>query len=110
MKKQLTLAAAALLATGALSAQAQIALDGTISAAEISATNYQLLGRFTTPHVGNGGFGNWGLLSMYAANGGASNSKLYVAVAGTLEKSGNGFHVYVDRPGVAGGPASSSRP
>ena len=110
MKKQLTLAAAALLATGALSAQAQITVDGTISAVEISATNYQLLGRFTTPHVGNGGFGNWGLLSMYAANGGANNSKLYVAVAGTLEKSGNGFQLYVDRPGVAGVPMGTALP
>ncbi len=110
MKKQFTLAAAALLAAGALSAQAQITLDGTINAAEITATNYQLLGRFTTPHISNGGFGNWGLLSMYAANGSASSNRLFIALAGTLEKSGNGFQVYIDRPGVAGVPMGTALP
>ena len=110
MRKLSTLAAASALVVGAMSAQAQITLNGTIAAAEIGTGNYQLLGRFTTPHVQMGGFGNWGLLSMYASNGGANNGKLYIALAGTLEKSGNGFQVYIDRPGVAGVPVGTILP
>ena len=56
-----------------MSAQAQITPNGVIAVTEIGTGNYQLLGRFTTPHISNGGFGNWGLLSMYASNGGANN-------------------------------------
>ena len=110
MKKLSTLAAASALVVGAMSAQAQITPNGVIAAAEIGTGNYQLLGRFTTPHVSNGGFGNWGQLSMYASNGGANNGKLYIALAGTLEKSGNGLQVYIDRPGVAGVPVGTVLP
>lgn len=112
MKKGYTLAAASLLAAGALNAQAQITPNGTIATTEIGTGNgkYQLLGRFTTPHISAGGFGNWGLLSMYAANGGASNGKFYIALAGTLEKSSNSFEVFIDRPGIAGVPVGTVLP
>jgi len=110
MKKISTLAAASALVVGAMSAQAQITPNGVIATAEIGAGNYQLLGRFTTPHVFNAGFGNYGLLSMYASNGGANNGKLYIALAGTLEKSGNGFEVFIDRPGIAGVPLGTVLP
>lgn len=110
MKKIFTLAAASALAVSTMSAQAQITPNGIIAASEIGTGNYQLLGRFTTPHISNGGFGNWGLLSMYASNGGANNGKLYIALAGTLEKGGNGFQIYIDRPGVAGVPVGTVLP
>ena len=100
MKKIFTLAAAGVLATAALSAQAQITLDGVITAAEIGTGNnkYQSAGTNTTPHVSDKGFGNWGLLQMYTASGGANNSKLYLAVAGTLQKSGNGLQFWMGGP------------
>ena len=112
MKNLFTLAAAGMLTSAAFSAQAQITLNGVIAAAEIGTGigKYQSLGSFTTPHVSNGGFGNWGLLQMYAANGAANNGKLNLAVAGTLEKSGNGFQFYVDVPGVTGLSAGTVAP
>ena len=102
MKKQFTLAAAALLAAGTLSAQAQIAVDGVITAAEIGAANtgkYVLLGKFTSPR----GFGDWGLLSLYAAN---TDSKVYFFVAGTVENGNNSLQLFLDLPGVTGASAS----
>lgn len=102
MKKQFTLAAAALLAAGSLSAQAQIAVDGVITAAEIGAANtgkYVLLGKFTSPR----GFGDWGLLSLYAAN---TNNKVYFFVAGTVENGNNSLQLFLDLPGVTGAASS----
>lgn len=105
MKKQFTLAAAALLAAGTLSAQAQVAVDGVITAAEIGAANtgkYVLLGKFTSPR----GFGDWGLLSLYAAN---TDTKIYFFVAGTVQNDGGGnnsLQLYLDLPGVTGASAS----
>ncbi|MCB2407810.1 T9SS type A sorting domain-containing protein [Hymenobacter lucidus] len=110
MKKIFTLATLGLLSATAFEAQAQITVDGVVDAAEIGAANtgrYSLLGRFNTPHIENGGFGNWGLLSMYAAN---SSSKLYVFVAGTMQNSGNGFQLYMDLPNVSGVPAGTALP
>ena len=102
MKKIITLAAAGALAATALNVQAQVTLDGVITAAEIGAAanaKYVSAGRFTTPHISNGGFGNWGLLQMYVANG---NAKVNMALAGTVEQNGNAFELFVDLPNVTG--------
>ena len=109
MNKTCTLALLAALSGAALSAHAQITLDGIVSAAEIGATGgkYVSLGAFTTPHVGNAGFGNAGLLRLYGAN---SATKLYVALAGTLEASGNNFQLYMDLPGRTGVPVGTGLP
>ncbi len=108
MKKALTLTLITALAGGTLSAQAQITLDGVINANEIGAGGkYVSLGAFTTPHVGTAGFGLAGLLRMYGAN---SSTKLYVALAGTLEASGNNFQLYMDLPNRSGVPAGTPLP
>lgn len=108
MKKSLTLALITALAGGTLSAQAQITLDGIINANEIgTGGKYVSLGAFTTPHVGNAGFGLAGLLRMYGAN---SSTKLYVALAGTLEASGNNFQLYMDLPNRSGVPVGTGLP
>jgi hypothetical protein len=108
MKKLFTLAAAGTLAVASFSAQAQITVDGVITAAEIGTANsgkYVSLGAFT----GTRGFGDWGLLRLYAANTG---SKVYFFVAGTVEAamsgagSQNSFQLYLDLPGVPGAAAS----
>ena len=102
MKKLFTLAAASVLAAGTLSAQAQVAVDGVLNAAEIGAANsgrYVLVGKFTSPR----GFGDWGLLSLYAAN---TATKVYFFVAGTVENGSNSFQLFLDLPGVTGASAS----
>ncbi|WP_400191372.1 T9SS type A sorting domain-containing protein [Hymenobacter sp. B81] len=96
MKKIFTLAAAGALATASLTAQAQITLDGVVNANEIgsaAAGQYVSLGAYNQPHPS--GFGDWGLLRMYAAN---TSTKLYFFLAGTPENNGNGFHLYMDFP------------
>ena len=100
MKKTLTLAVAATLAT-ALHAHAQITLDGVVDAAEIGTSpgQYTSLGAFTPTHVNGFSFGVWGLLRMYGAT---SSSKLYVALAGTTQGTGNNFQLYLDLPGRSG--------
>ncbi|UYZ64003.1 T9SS type A sorting domain-containing protein [Hymenobacter weizhouensis] len=108
MHKFFTLAAAGTLF--AVAAQAQITLDGIVNANEIGAAGagrYVSLGAFTTPHVGNMGFGNWGLLRLYGANTG---TKLYVALAGTVQGTGNNFQLYLDLPGRAGVPVGTALP
>ena len=111
MKKLSTLALATTLAGAALSAQAQITLDGVISADELTTGNYVSLGKFTTSHVpvagGPTGFGNAGLLQMYGANGAG---KLYVGLAGTIEASGNNFQLYMDLPNKTGVPVGTGLP
>ena len=106
MKKLFTLAAAGVLAAVALNAQAQVAVDGVLSATEIgsaSAGKYTLVGKYTNAH----GFGDWGLLSVYAAN---TPTKIYFFVAGTVQNvpagDKNSFQIYIDRPGVTGASAS----
>ncbi|WP_019948968.1 T9SS type A sorting domain-containing protein [Hymenobacter aerophilus] len=108
MKKTTTLALAATLAT-AFSAQAQITLDGVVKAEEIGtgAGKYQSLGAFSPKHVGDAGFGFAGLLRMYAAN---STDKLYVSLAGTIEKGNNNFQLYMDLPGKSGVPVGTGLP
>jgi len=105
MRKFFTLAAIGTLAATSLSAQAQITLDGVINAGEIGAGRYVSLGQYTAPHPA--GFGDWGLLQMYGAN---TSSKLYIALAGTMERSGNGFTLYVDLPNMTGVPTGTALP
>lgn len=113
MKRIATLTLATTLVAGALSAQAQIALDGTISAAEIGTGTgkYTSLGRFTTSHTpvpgGPTGFGNAGLLQLYGAS---SGTKLYVGIAGSIEAGGNCFQLWMDLPGRTGVPAGTPLP
>ncbi|MBF9222649.1 T9SS type A sorting domain-containing protein [Hymenobacter ruricola] len=110
MKKTITLSLLAALAGPTLNAQAQITLDGVINAAEIGAAaggRYTSLGAFTPAHVGNAGFGNAGLLRLYGAN---SASKLYLALAGTIEAGNNNFQIYMDLPGRTGVAAGTAMP
>ncbi|MBG8555650.1 T9SS type A sorting domain-containing protein [Hymenobacter guriensis] len=109
MKKTTTLVLAAALTATALSAQAQVTIDGVISADEIGTTagKYTSLGAFTTPHIGDGGFGLMGLLRMYGAN---SSTKLYIGLAGTIEPGGNNFQLYLDLPNKTGVPVGTGLP
>jgi len=109
MKKPITLALAVLLAGASLRAQAQITLNGVIDANEIGTTagKYTSLGAFTTAHTGSAGFGLNGLLRMYAAN---SSSKLYIALAGSIESGGNNFQLYLNLPGKTSVPAGTALP
>jgi len=109
MKKALTLALATTLTSASLSAQAQITLDGLISTNEIGVAGgqYASLGAFTTPHAAGVGFGMFGLLRMYGAN---SGTKLYVALAGSVEPSGNNFQLYMDLPNRTGVPVGTALP
>lgn len=108
MKKFITLAAAGTMAAAGFNAHAQtspITLDGVLNATEIGAGNegkYVLLGKYTNPR----GFGDWGLLSLYAAN---TATKVYFFVAGTVQNnagSSNSFQLFLDLPGVNGASAS----
>ncbi|WP_310397968.1 T9SS type A sorting domain-containing protein [Hymenobacter sp.] len=103
MKKIFTLAAAGVLAAGALGAQAQVTLDGQLTAPEVTAGNYVLLGKYTNPR----GFGDAGLLSLYAAS---TATKLYIFVGGTLEANGNAFQLYMDLPATPGVPIGTALP
>jgi len=110
MKKTFTLALiTTAIAGGTLRAQAQVALDGVINANEIGTIGgkYASLGAFTTPHVGNAGFGNAGLLRLYGAN---SATKLYIGLAGTIEAGGNNFQLYMDLPNRTGVPVGTGLP
>ena len=103
MKKRFTLAAASLMAAGAFNAQAQITVDGVLNATELATANgganYQLIGKFTNAR----GFGDWGLLSLYAAS---TPTKVYFFVAGTVEGNGNAFQLFMAVPGPAGAAAA----
>jgi hypothetical protein len=103
MKKLFTLAAASVLAAGAFNAQAQVTLDGQLTAPEITAGNYALIGKFTNPR----GYGNAGLLSLYAAS---TSTKLFFFVGGTVEPNGNAFQLYLDLPGRPGVPVGTALP
>lgn len=107
MKNLFTLAAAGTLVAASLTANAQITLDGVISAAEIGtgSAKYVSLGRYTAAHPA--GFGDWGLLQMY---GSTSSTKLYLALAGTMERGGNGFTLYIDLPNATGVPIGTALP
>ncbi|WP_214606949.1 T9SS type A sorting domain-containing protein [Hymenobacter arizonensis] len=98
------------MAIGTLNAQAQITVDGVLNANEIGTATtgrYVLVGKYTNPR----GFGDWGLLSVYAAN---TADKLYFFIAGTVQNEIrsatdsdiNALQLYIDRPGVDGASAS----
>ena len=92
MKKIFTLATAATLAAASFSAQAQVTVDGVLTAPELTSGNYVLLGKFTNYRS----FGDHGLLSMYAAS---TPTKLYIFVAGTVETNLNGFQLFMGPTG-----------
>ncbi len=103
MKKRFTLAAAGMLAAASLTAQAQVTVDGQLTAAEVTSGNYVLLGKFTNSR----GFGNAGLLSLYAAT---TSTKMYIFVGGTVEANGNSFQLFLDLPNAAGVPVGTALP
>jgi len=103
MKKLITLAAAGAMAVGALSAQAQVTLDGQLTAPEITAGNYALIGKFTNPR----GFGDYGFLSLYVAN---TPTKVFFFIGGTVQDNGNAFQLFLDVPGSAGVPVGTALP
>ncbi|MBT9392809.1 T9SS type A sorting domain-containing protein [Hymenobacter sp. NST-14] len=110
MKQRFTLAALGLLTAGAFSAQAQITLDGQLTAAELTAGNYVLLGKstaFTGDQNTGRPFGSAGLLSLYVAN---TPTKVYMFLAGTVEAGGNSFQLYLDVPGATGVPTGTFLP
>lgn len=116
MKKLFTLAAAGVLAAGTLSAQAQtITVDGQITAAEVSATGYTLIGRDTGPRgfAPAMGTNDAGLLSLYA---GADATNLYFFLVATLQNDGtpatvsNSLQLLIARPGVTGVPVGTQLP
>lgn len=106
MKKRFTLAAAGILAAGALTAQAQITLDGKVDAAEIATTvtsgKYQLVSTYSGTHSVT----DEGLRSLYVAT---SATKLYIAVVGSYEQATSYPAVigYLNLPGKTGVPAGT---
>ncbi|SMC00522.1 hypothetical protein SAMN00120144_1276 [Hymenobacter roseosalivarius DSM 11622] len=108
MKKLFTLAAAGVLTATSLDAQAQapITVNGQLAATEVSANGYQLVGRYT----GNRGFGDAGLLALYAAS---DATNLYFFLAGTLENNAsdvkNSIQLFIDRPGATDGVSVGTR-
>ena len=97
MKKIITLAAASVLAASTFSAQAQITLDGKVSAAEIGAANtgkYVLVGSYTQTH----GYGDYGITKLYVAN---TATKVYMFLQSAVENN-NALQIYMDLPGVTG--------
>ena len=102
MKKQFTLAALGLLTAGVFSAQAQT-LDGKVQPAE----GYVKIGEYKSAVRG---FGDHGLAALYAKT---TATKVYIALVGAVETSGNSLQIYMNLPnktGVASGtklPTSS---
>ena len=103
MKKHFTLAALGLLTAGAFSAQAQITLDGKVSATEIGAGTgkYQLVSTYTGTHS----VADKGLQALYV---GSSATKLYIAVVGSAESTNYpGIVVYLNLPNKTGVPVGT---
>lgn len=104
-----------LFATGALallgfSSQAQVVVDGQLTASELTAGNYVLLGKsnaFTGDQNTGRPFGNNGLLSLYVAN---TATKVYIFLGGTVETNGNSFQLFMDLPGATGVPSGTFLP
>jgi hypothetical protein len=114
MKKLFTLATAATLAVASLGAQAQVTVDGQLTAAEVSSANYTLIGRYTGAHgFAPSAANSAGLLALYAA---ADANNVYFFVVGTLQNDGNpatisnSLQLLVARPGVAGVPVGTALP
>ena len=103
MKKLFTLSTLAALAAGALGAQAQITVDGTLAPAEIGTGTgrYQLVGTYTGPHS----TADRGLRALYV---GTTATTLNVMVVASPETAGGykALVLYLDMPnktGVAAG-------
>ncbi|MET4076469.1 T9SS type A sorting domain-containing protein [Hymenobacter sp. UYCo722] len=114
MKKIFTLATAGVLATASLAAQAQVTVDGQLTAAELTAGNYVLLGKsdnftFTATQNQNDNrpFGSRGLLGLYVAS---TATKVYIFLGGTVDPGSNAFQLYLDVPGGTGVPAGTFLP
>ncbi|MDQ2771937.1 MAG: T9SS type A sorting domain-containing protein [Bacteroidota bacterium] len=114
MKKLFTLAATGLMAAGALTSQAQVTVDGQLTAAELTAGNYVLMGKsdnftFTTGQNQNSNrpFGERGLLGLYVAS---TATKVYIFLGGTVDPGSNAFQLFLDLPGVTGVPAGTFLP
>ena len=114
MKKLFTLAAAGVLAASSINAQAQVTVDGQLSAAELTAGNYVLLGKsdnftFATGQNQNDNrpFGSRGLLGLYVAS---TATKVYIFLGGTVDPGSNAFQLFMDVPGGTGVPAGTFLP
>ena len=114
MKKIFTLAAAGTLVAASLGAQAQVTVDGQLTATELTAGNYALIGKSdnfaftgTQNQNNNRPFGNNGLLGLYVAS---TPTKIFIFLGGTVENSGNALQIYLDLPGVTGTPANTFLP
>ena len=114
MKKIFTLAAAGALVTASFGAQAQVTVDGQLTATELTAGNYVLLGKSdnftfsaTQNQNDNRPFGSRGLLGLYVAS---TATKVYIFLGGTVDPGSNAFQLYMDVPGGTGIPAGTLLP
>jgi len=114
MKKLFTLAAAGALAATAFNAQAQVTVDGQLTATELTAGNYVLLGKSdnfaftgTQNQNDNRPFGSRGLLGLYVAS---TATKVYIFLGGTVDPGSNAFQIYLNLPGTGGLPAGTFLP
>jgi len=106
MKKFSTLATVAALTAAAFSAQAQITVDGTLSAAEMGTGTgkYQLVGTYTGTHS----VADRGLKALYM---GTSATMLNIMVVASPEIAGyNSLVLYLDAPNKAGIAAGTRLP
>ena len=114
MKKLFTIVTAGVLAAASMNAQAQVMVDGKLSAAEgngpATSGDYVKLGQYPFAH----GFGDAGLLAFYGAN---NPTKIQILVAGTLQpyattgsSGNNSFQVFLDVPNLTGVPAGTALP
>ncbi|PJJ58656.1 T9SS type A sorting domain-containing protein [Hymenobacter chitinivorans] len=103
MKQLFTLATVAALTAASLSAQAQITVDGTLSAAEIGtgAGKYQLVGTYTNAHSE----ADRGLKALYM---GTTATTLNIMVVASPEKGDyNALLLYLDAPNKTGVAANT---
>lgn len=114
MKKFFTIATAGALAAASMNAQAQVTVDGQLTATELTAGNYVLLGKsdnftFATGQNQNDNrpFGSRGLLGLYVAS---TATKVYIFLGGTVDPGSNAFQLYLDVPGGTGVPAGTFLP
>ena len=114
MTKFITLAASGTLALASLAAQGQVIVDGQLTAPELTAGNYALLGKSdnftftgTQNQSANRPFGERGLLGLYVAS---TATKVYIFLGGTVDPGSNSLQLYLDLPGVTGVPAGTFLP
>ena len=114
MQKIFTLATAGLIAAATLGAQAQVTVDGQLTAAEVSATGYKLVGRDTGPRgFAPSATNDAGLIALYTA---ADATNVYFFLVATLQNDGtpakisNSLQLLISRSGVAGVPVGTALP